>query len=402
MRNTDMHRRAFRQVVVAAAVAAVCVLGVSFAGMWTWGTVQVVRALPEGASVANDGSVFWAAARLAVAGDWLAPFDAERLAAARALAPDQTQPIMLWLYPPSYLALTAPFGALGFYAAWAITAGLSLAALIGAFAVFRSLGAWQSGAIVLAPAIVVCLAQGQNSVFFAAALVVFIETWRRERVWLAALALVVLSLKPQLGVAIAVVLLATGAWGVIGRAVLCVAVMVVATLIYPGGAYWSAWLQAVQHAGDVTLASGLGRLLISPLGLGLAFGWDRTAALALQALVSGLVLVVLARTWRQAAVSPDAKAAALSLAILLVTPYVVYYELVFALVAAVYLIGVPGAVGKSQDQGQGQGFALVLWVLPVAAHFLGGVIGYGVVAPILLVVFLMVCRRGNAVAGASS
>ena len=65
-----------------------------------------------------DFLAFWAAAKLALAGEALSAFDPDTLAAASGVPQEQTG--VLWLYPPAFLVLLAPLGALRFWAEWPV------------------------------------------------------------------------------------------------------------------------------------------------------------------------------------------------------------------------------------------------------------------------------------------
>lgn len=60
-------------------------------------------------ALSMDFRVFWAAARLLLQGEALAAFDMVRLGAEHNVDPEARMP---WLYPPGYLLLIAPFGAM--------------------------------------------------------------------------------------------------------------------------------------------------------------------------------------------------------------------------------------------------------------------------------------------------
>ena len=68
--------------------------------------VFIVTSDPEVRTMTSDFRVFWAAARLFLAGEPLAAFDASRIAGEYGEAADAWMP---WLYPPGYLVLVAPF-----------------------------------------------------------------------------------------------------------------------------------------------------------------------------------------------------------------------------------------------------------------------------------------------------
>ncbi len=88
--------------------------------------VFIVTSDPEVRTMTSDFRVFWAAARLFLAGEPLAAFDASRIAGEYGEAADAWMP---WLYPPGYLVLVAPFGALPYQWAYLAMTLISVAAM---------------------------------------------------------------------------------------------------------------------------------------------------------------------------------------------------------------------------------------------------------------------------------
>jgi Glycosyltransferase family 87 len=117
-----------------------------------------------------------------------------------------------WSYPPSIMLLAAPFGQLGYLAAlacWTLTG----------VAVFISVGRkhvcdWRILIpIVLSPAALFCLVSGQSS-FLTAAMMIAIFAWLDRRPVAAGILIGLLTIKPQLGILLPFMLMASGRWRV--------------------------------------------------------------------------------------------------------------------------------------------------------------------------------------------
>ena len=190
--------------------------------------------------------------------------------------------------------------------------------------------------MLAAPVVLLALALGQTPLIFAGLLVLALEAMRRDRVVLAGLAIAAMTLKPQLGLAIPIALLAGGHWRVILWACVGAAAVLASSLIWPGLDYWPAFLTAMREASDHMRDSLLPAMMITGYGAGTKLGLSHEAALGVHFAISLAVAVALGWLWASRAAF-DLKAAALALAVILLTPYAIYYELVFGLVGVVYL-----------------------------------------------------------------
>ena len=154
-------------------------------------------------------------------------------------------PLQDWSYPPHLLLVAAPFGFIGYLPAlvlwFALTAGVFY------FAAARQMG---SGAlpmlILIGPAAVLCFICGQSSFLTTAALIAIFTTLDR-RPMIAGILIGLLTLKPQLGILIPVMLIASGRWKVLAAATLATAMLVAATAAAFGWGVWQAWLTTGLH-----------------------------------------------------------------------------------------------------------------------------------------------------------
>ncbi|MEM6621795.1 MAG: glycosyltransferase family 87 protein [Pseudomonadota bacterium] len=387
-----MQRSIIRAVLWAlAALAGLAV--VLFYATWIWTSFTRMAALPPGTSANMDFAAFWAAAKIGLAGDWVASFDRAAFAAAMNPAPGTDGARMLWLYPPGFMAVLLPFGALSFTWAWIAFGALSIGVFAAALLPLRQgLGGWFWAAMG-GPAVLVCLSLGQTALLFAGMTVLVIEALRHARPVRAGLWCALLTLKPQLVLAIGVALLAGRHWRAIVWAAAGGALIVGLTLIYPGLAYWQALAAELQRAAALIPGTGLVRIMVTPFGTAQVLG-DGALAHATYLAVAALALAALAWIWAQRDLAHDWKAAALCLATPLATPYALYYELVLILVAGVYLWRAAGPQGLVWRLWAG-----LFWALPVIGYYQLPDPGFAFVSPVLVValahITMMAWRGGT-------
>ena len=359
-------------------------VAVMVAVAWIAGLVREITAPGYGGQALDvDFAVFWGAAKLTLAEGPLVPFDIDRLNQARGLPANLETFPMLWLYPPGWLAVLLPLGALPFIWAWVAFAGASFALFAAALRLpARAIpGLWPL--MLAAPVVLLTLALGQTSLIFAGLLVLALEAIRRDRPILAGLAIAAMTLKPQLGLAIPVALLAGGYWRVVLWASLGTVAILAASLIWPGLDYWSHFFTAMEESVGHMRASLLPAMMVTTYGLGTTLGLEHGPALTVQIACSLLSAAALGWLWASRA-GFDLKAAGLALAVLLVTPYAIYYELVFAIAALVYLARAGALASRSA-----QGLAALIWLAPVLGFLLLWGPGFFFAAPLVALAFAL-------------
>lgn len=155
-------------------------------------------------------------------------------ALAALLGPDY--PGQNWSYPPSVMLVAAPFAALSYLPALACwtAAGVLLFVVV----VRSDLKDWRALlAVVLSPAAVFCLMSGQSS-FVTAAMLIAIFAWLDRRPIAAGVLIGLLTLKPQLGLFVPVMLIASGRWKVLAVATATTMAIVGATTAAFGPQAW--------------------------------------------------------------------------------------------------------------------------------------------------------------------
>jgi alpha-1,2-mannosyltransferase len=284
----------------------------------------------RGEPLGTDFVSFWSAGKLALANRPEAIYSPEaHLAAERAFF---GHPIgwYAFFYPPIFMLVCLPLGALPYFAALAVWLISTFAAL---FAALRALSHRFAHPLMLAgfPAVFGNIGHGQNA-FLSAALFGGGTACLDRRPWLAGLFFGALSFKPQLAAVIPLALLVTGRWRALRSMVLTATALALLTLPLFGWETWRAFLEETPLARE-TLERGLvdpAKMqsvfsAIRVLGGGVSLAWVAQGAASLLAL-AGLVYV-LRRTRDGRRLGALAACAAC-----LATPFLLDYDLTLLIV----------------------------------------------------------------------
>lgn len=328
-----------RRAVFALVVAYAALLATCYArGIWYVG--------PEGRPIAVDFIAFWAAGKLVLAQDAAAAYDwvLHKAVAVDGIGADFSG-YFSFQYPPTFLALTvgfAPFPYLAALFAW-MTAGLAAYAL----AIRYIGGTWGAVLAALAwPAVLYNASVGQNG-FVTAALLGGGVALLRSQPLAAGILLGLLTFKPQFGLLIPIALLAGGHWRAIATACATALAMAALSTALLGPDIWSAFASSAASINTAILGEGspgFAKLqsvygAMRAQGFGPAVAWTAHASV-----VAGLGVAVLA-AWRSA-IGFEARAALLSSATLMASPYVFTYDLVALAVPLAFL----GRTGFSRGE----------------------------------------------------
>ncbi|MEO8301665.1 MAG: glycosyltransferase family 87 protein [Rhizomicrobium sp.] len=279
-----------------------------------------------------------------------------------------------WHYPPLYFLVAMALALAPYTTAflgWVVTTLAAFAGVTGAI-----MGRPPRILIALAlPPVLGCVLVGQNG-FFTGALLGALLLCLPTRPLLAGLFLALLTFKPQFGILLPFALLAGGYWR-------SIAVAALLTLLWIGIGFgfspeaFAGFLHYLPETSRTVLGegtSGWGKLqsvyaVIRLLGGSDATGW--AAQIATAALAGGYCLWL----WRRPL--PFAlKAAALSAAMLLATPYVYFYDLPVLGVALAFLL--------RHRPFDGIEYAILAVIFMVLAAFVAGPMPFGLLATALV------------------
>jgi hypothetical protein len=208
---------------------------------------------------------------------------------------------------------------------------------------------------------------------------------------LAGILLGLLSYKPQFGVMIPLVLIASARWRAFTSAAATVLVLTIVTTLAFGPDIWRAFLDSMPFTREIVLEQGgTGWYKLQTV-----FSWVRMwggsveLAYAIQGAVAVTLAGALAWLWRSAAAYP-LKAAALIIASIMAQPYSLAYELV----AFARLDRFPAADGLVRGFAPWEKTALAfLWLMPFVARTVAEETLIPLGVPAMSLVLVLVLKR---------
>jgi len=270
-----------------------------------------------------------------------------------------------WSYPPHILLFIWPFGLMPYLAAFVVWSVLGFTA----FMVAASAGGVERKHLMfvaVAPAVAVNLFIGQNGFFFAALLICGLVNMDR-RPLLAGLCFGIMTIKPQLGLLLPVMLVLTQRWRVIAAAAVTTIALVGATCAIYGAEIWWEYLAKVVPMQRYQQENGAGLLLLQ---IPSAFYAGRLVMLpirvdwVIQGIVSLAALAAVVWTyWRPR--DPVLSMALLVTAIFLFSPYTLNYDFVVLAWVLALLRQRPGLAPRDHV------LILMVWTLPVTMMLAG-------------------------------
>jgi len=392
----------------------------------------------QGRPLGTDFSNVYTAGRMVLEGRAADAFDPRLEHAAEQAIFGEKTPFYGWHYPPFFLAVAAPLALIPYQLALIVWQGMTLALYLLAIRAIIKTSSWpglirpstpsfgappqdmdarppgrlrpssramagHDGAWLLLalayPAVFVNLGHGHNG-FLTAALMGFALVTLDTRPIIAGILFGLLAYKPQFGVMIPLILLATGRWRTLFAAGATVAALIIAATLAFGMEAWRAFFTFAEYTRTIVLETGeTGWHKIQSV-----FAWVRmwgapvSLAYAIQGAVTLAVAATLIWLWRSR-VSFALKAAALCLAAVLATPYSLDYDLM-VLAPAIAFLTVDGLErGFAPWEKSALAF---LWIAPLVARGFAQVtfIPLGVIA--MIVMFALIMHRAGLLAVRSS
>jgi alpha-1,2-mannosyltransferase len=321
---------------------------------------------PGGFPVGRDFLNTWMGGKSAFSGGPAAWFDFQVYNdAVKKVTGDLNLPPLLWSYPPHLLFFIWPFGLFGFLPAYALWCIIGLALYIWA-ALAGGVDRKRWIFLAVAPAVSVNIFLGQNGFLTAALLIGGLANLDRRPI-VAGILFGILTVKPQFGLLLPVMLVLTGHWRVIASAVATTLVLVAATALWFGADIWIEYVQKVvpqQHW--VLIAAGdhdwniVSSAFVNARLVGLPEAWAWVA----QAISSCCALAAVIWTfWRRR--DPVLSLALFVTATFLFSPWMLNYDMV----VFVWVVALLRA--REDETYFDHGLALAVWALPVLMQHLG-------------------------------
>lgn len=320
---------------------------------------------PVGYLVGRDFVNTWVGGELALTRNPQTHFSVDAYNALLAEKFGGRYPLHIWSYPPHLLLLTWPLALMPYMMAYV------LYCLVGLIVYLAVVTDGQRRAdhlllLTLAPAVTVNIWCGQNGFVTTALLVGGLIVLDRRPILAGAL-FGVLSIKPQLGVLLPLMLALTGRWRTIVAAMITIVMLMALTNLAFGPDVWTAYMNdAMPVQTKVFLRDYENFMVHMPTafmnarvaGLSLSF------AAGLQALLSLCSAIAVAWTfWRRRDI--DLSNALLVTATFLVTPYAFNYDMV------VFGWVIIKLMDRSDNNAWDYGLMLAVWATPLLTVPLG-------------------------------
>lgn len=349
-----------------------------------------------GRPLGTDFSNVYAAGTYVLDGQPTAPFDpAKQFAREQAIFGQATQ-FYGWHYPPFFLGLAALLAAMPYWLALIVWQGVTLVlyvftirAIVSPFPGIKNERLWLVLTLAF-PAVFINLGQAHNG-FLTAALIGAALTQIDRRPILSGILIGCLAYKPQFGLLIPLVLIASGRWRVFAAAAAAVALLTLAVTAAFGVDVWTAFFASTKFTRAVVLEQGgTGWFKIQSV-----FAWVRmwdggiALAYAAQGAVTLLIAAALVWLWRGAAAFP-VKASGLLIGSVLATPYSLDYDLMLLAPAIAYIAtdGIARGFGPWEKT-----ILAALWIVPLVARSVPQATLIPLAVPIMLLAFALLLRR---------
>jgi alpha-1,2-mannosyltransferase len=347
--------------------------------------------------VGGDFPPFWAGSSLALGGHPAAAYDNAKLdAAEKAVLGGKYPGYQPFPYPPMFLVIVLPLAILPYSGAlilWTLVGMAAYLTVIWKMALRRDV-LWVALAF---PGALITILDGQKELvtvaLFGGGLLLL-----ERRPWVAGALFGLLCYKPQFGILLPLVLAAARQWRAAAGAVLVVAAFAGLSAALFGVETWRAFLVAIPLATRSVLQHGdigFGKIQ-SIFGAARLWGASVAVSYAMQAAVSLLAAGVALWVWLKPGGFP-VKAAALATGTLLVTPYLVDYDLM--------LLALPIAWLSLDAVHSGflpweKSILFLAWLFPMFARSLSLLASLPLTPLVLALLMLAIVRRCAAVASA--
>jgi len=350
---------------------------------------------PAGKPIGTDFMDVWAAGKLALAGEPGAAYDYARHFAVQQQAlpwpPGAEIPYFGWHYPPLFLLIAAPLALLPYglaLAAWMVVTLPAYLVTIRALVPSRH---WLLFALAF-PGVFVNLGHGQNG-FLTTGLLGGGLLLLEPRPLLAGIFFGLLAYKPQFGLLLPLVLLVGWHWRAFTAAT--VTTLAASALSYAilGAEAWRAFFASLRITRTFVLEQGPTgwEKIQSAFSAARMLGGSIDTAYAVQAVVALAAALTVLWIWRQPVAAP-LKGAALATATLMVTPYVLDYDLIILALPIGWLTAAGVRTGFLDWE---KTLLLVAGLLPLISREIG-TLGVPIAPVVLSMLLAMIVRRSLA------
>jgi alpha-1,2-mannosyltransferase len=321
----------------------------------------------EGKPIGVDFQVNWVASEMALTGQPSAVYDIKRFHALEEEVVGKRTFVAPMIYPPTFLVIVLPTALLPYLWALCIWMVLTFAgySLVLRKIIPRTETLWPALAF---PGAFANVMNGQNGLLAFSLLGGALLTLETSPL-LGGVFFGLLSYKPPMGVLVPIVLAATGRWRALFAAVLTASALAGISFVMFGAETWHAFFDSLAFTRHLIIENGEVRFYtMQTVFAGVRLlGGGIGAAYLVQIVTAATVAATVLWIWRQN-IQFELKASALAAAIPLVSPYILYYDLV--------VLGLP--IAWLALEGRRSGFLpfeksllVVAWVLPLLCEQIG-------------------------------
>ena len=347
---------------------------------------------PFGKPIGTDFMNVWAAGKLALDGQPGAAYDYARHYAVQAQALDyaegQEATYFGWHYPPSFMLVAALLALLPYGAALAAWMALTLPPYLAAIRAIVPHRRWLLFALAF-PAVFVNLGHGQNGFLSTGLLGLGLLSLER-RPMLAGFFFGLLTYKPQMGFLLPLVLIVDRQWIAFLSAAATAIAMSSLSYLMLGADAWQGFFGSFELTRTYILEQGSTgwEKIQSPFSAMRMLGASIQTAYAVHFAIALCVSAVVLWIWRSPVGIP-LKGAALATGTLLVTPYLLDYDLMLLALPLAWLT-VEGL--RTQFLNWEKITLFIVWLLPLISREIGA-LGLPIAPIVLLVLLSFILRR---------
>jgi alpha-1,2-mannosyltransferase len=307
----------------------------------------------------------WVGAKLALSGDPASHFGVDAYNQLLSQYFGANYPTHIWSYPPHLLLFSWPLALLPYMTSYVLYCAFGLIVYV----LVVSEGSRRHEHLLLlliAPAVTANIWTGQNGFLVTALLVGGLIQLDRRPI-LAGVLFGILTIKPQLGLLLPIMLVLTGRWRTIFAAIATVVVLFAATSFVFGFKVWTAYIQDAMPAQRALLLDRVHNYMVH---MPTAFmnariaGLSVAACFAIQAVFSVLTLAAVVWTfWRKR--DPMLSNALLVTAVFTVSPYAFNYDMVLFSWVIIKLMD------RNDNDAWDYGLMLAVWAIPFMTVAMG-------------------------------
>jgi hypothetical protein len=289
---------------------------------------------------------YWVGGKLIAAGQHSVLFDPGRYYAYLQSLFGADYQIHAWSYPPTYLLFVWPLGFLDYLPAMTLFLGGTFCLYLFSAHVFMRRYAPGANrgltALAMVGFVAMMLAATQNG-FLTAALMLLALSWMHKRPVLAAVALACLTVKPQLGILFALVVLIDRNWRVLGWTALFAGLLAGLSVAFFGLDSWRGFFQSIVPYQGYVMTNWYGiflRMMPSTFGSLRTLGLTPSVAIAVHMVIAAVALPLI--VWMLAKMRDSLERAFVLLAgTFVLTPYAFNYDMGALVIAAALLAQSP-------------------------------------------------------------